>query len=98
MAVTGVLSDPPVQREKIIEDAAIRVRREAVLVMHPLDDAVDVTYHVPMTDKAAGGVSRLSETHRMRYWFLPELRYLARQAGFTPPTRATWYAWMLLAG
>ena len=105
----GVLSDPPVRREKIMEDEAIRVRREAVPTMHPLDDAVDVTYHVTLTDKAAGGVSRLSETHRMRYWFLPELRYLARQAGFTPveagawsgftpPACATWYAWMLLAG
>ncbi|MYL84645.1 methyltransferase domain-containing protein [Desulfovibrio aerotolerans] len=103
----GVLSDPPARREKVMEDTAIQVRREAVPTMHPLDDTVDVTYHVTMTDKTTGRISRLSETHRMRYWFLPELRYLARQAGFmpmeegawscfAPPTCATWYAWMLL--
>ena len=44
----------------------------------------------------------------MRYWFLPELRYLTRQAGFSRVTEGAWLdhdmlsgmpwnAWMLLA-
>ncbi len=104
----GVLSDPPTRREKIMEDATIQVRREALPTVHPLDDAVDVRYRIEITDKDTGRLSRLNETHRVRYWFLPELRHLARQAGLKPiaegewsrfafTTHASWYAWMLVA-
>jgi hypothetical protein len=44
----------------------------------------------------------------MRYWFLPELKFLARRSGFAPlgqggwmeegfiTTPFPWYAWLLL--
>jgi hypothetical protein len=72
------------------------------------EDGVDVTNRGELKDKATGRLGWIDETHRMRYWFLPELRYLARQAGLTPvaegvwmgevaPDRSAWYVWMLVA-
>jgi SAM-dependent methyltransferase len=101
----GVLSDPPSEREKIMEDDAVRILRKAVPVQCVNDNVVEVHYRITIEDKATGQVSELTETHRMRYWFLPELRYLARTAGLsvvaegawmeeTEPGKDTWNAWM----
>lgn len=103
----GVLTDPPTRREKFMEDEVVQIRREAVPTPLPCDNRVDVAYRITVTEKTTGQIRRLDETHCVRYYFFPELRYLARQAGFVPvaegtwpefslPTQATWYAWMLL--
>ncbi|MDR2695777.1 MAG: class I SAM-dependent methyltransferase [Deltaproteobacteria bacterium] len=102
----GVLTDLPTAREKIMEDAELRVLRKATPVHRVSDNVVEVHYAVTLTDKATGGETALNECHSMRYWFLPELRYLAKQAGFqvmqasgwmheAPPGLADWNAWML---
>ncbi|MDR2054629.1 MAG: class I SAM-dependent methyltransferase [Desulfovibrio sp.] len=100
----GVLRDPPERRERNMEDGATRVRRVAVPEHRVNDNLVIVNYSVTLT--TPDGISRLNESHSMRYWFLPELRRLARQAGFAvlreggwmhdaPPSLADWNAWML---
>lgn len=101
----GVLSDPPVMRERTMEDESTIVRRKAVPVHRSTDNVVEVHYEIQLTDKASGTQSELNEVHTMRYWFLPELRYLAKQAGFSVvseggwlhdagPDLSTWNAWM----
>lgn len=103
----GVLSDPPTERDRIMEDAQTRVERHAHPVQRINDDVVEVHYTMKLEDKLTGRKSRLEEVHAMRYWFMPELKYLARRAGFTVvgegawlstslPSASTWNAWMLV--
>ena len=103
----GVLTDPPVRRRRELEDGQTRIIRTAEPEHRVNDNIVVVHYHVVVTDQATGRQSELREAHSMRYWFLPELRYLAEQGGFealqsgawlteSPPEPDTWNAWMLL--
>ncbi len=103
----GVLTDPPVYREKRMEDAETAVFRTSTPVHRVNDNIVEVHYAVTLTDKKSGAKSELAEAHHMRYWFMPELRYLAKQAGFTvaqeghwmnfeAPGLQSWNAWALL--
>jgi SAM-dependent methyltransferase len=103
----GVLTDPPVKRTRELEDEQTRIIRTAEPEHRVNDNIVVVRYHVSITDKATGRQSELREDHSMRYWFLPELRYLAEQGGFhvmkngawlmdSQPELSTWNAWMLL--
>lgn len=94
----GVLTDPPTERDRIMEDARTLVRRHARPVHHISDDVVDVHYDIRLTDKATGRESSLREVHAMRYWFLPELRYLARQAGFSRVAEGAWLDHDMLSG
>ena len=81
-----------------MEDARTRVRRHARPVHRISDAVVDVHYDIRLTDKATGRESSLREVHSMRYWFLPELRYLTRQAGFSHVTEGAWLAHDMLSG
>jgi len=103
----GVLTDPPVKRKLELEDEQTRVIRIAEPEHRVNDNIVVVHYHVSITDKATGRQTELQEDHSMRYWFLPELRYLAEQSGFQAtqsgawlkenvPESGDWNAWMLL--
>lgn len=94
----GVLTDPPTERDRIMEDARTLVRRHARPVHRISDDVVDVHYDIRLTDKATGRESSLREVHAMRYWFLPELRYLARQAGFSHVAEGAWLDHAMLSG
>jgi hypothetical protein len=86
----GVLADPPTRRERTMEDDKTRVRRLAVPEHRVSDNVVVVNYSVILTDIGNGVSSLLEEAHSMRYWFVPELRYLARQAGFDPVAKGGW--------
>lgn len=103
----GVLTDPPTERDRQMEDEQTLVQRHAHPVHRFNDNIVEVHYSIDLTDKSSGKCSHLTEMHSMRYWFLPELRYLAFQSGFTvaaeeawlsfdAPTCNTWNAWMAL--
>jgi SAM-dependent methyltransferase len=103
----GVLSDPPVERLKIMEDESVRVERKAVPQLRVPNNTVEVRYTIHLHNKLTGRRSDLEELHVMRYWSVPELRGQARDAGFipldcgawmelSPPRRETWYAWMVL--
>ena len=103
----GVLTDPPTERDKTMEDEHTLVRRHAHPVHRVNDNIVEVHYEIRLVDKSTGRENVLQETHVMRYWFLPELRYLARLAGFSAvgagawpmaamPEKDTWNAWLLL--
>jgi SAM-dependent methyltransferase len=103
----GVVADPPTHRTKLMEDDATKVSRQTVPVHHVENNIVDVNFEVALMDKQTGSQTVLNELHRMRYWFLPELRYLAKQAGLTVaaegpwmtegiPGLKDWNAWMAL--
>ncbi|MDR2573388.1 MAG: class I SAM-dependent methyltransferase [Desulfovibrio sp.] len=101
----GVLTEPPTERHKVMEDGDTLVCRHAKPIHRINDNIVDVHYTIELTNKTTGAKSELRELHAMRYWFMPELHYLVRQAGFTlvaeggwlndhAPDSETWNAWM----
>ena len=90
----AVLRDPPVTRIKRLEDEAISVVRLAEPVMHYNENLVDVHYEVQMQDKATGAREQLTEVHRMRYLFAPELEMAANAAQMHTAFK---YAWMTRA-
>jgi SAM-dependent methyltransferase len=86
----AVLAQRPELRVKRLEDERIRVTRIAEPELSEAQRAVDVRYDVFIEDKAAGRISEVRETHRMRYLSLPEL---ARLRGPAFEARAS-HAWM----
>lgn len=86
----AVLSDPPVVRVKKMEDEFVSITRIAEPVMYPNDNLVDVSYKVFVKDKMSGNVEELNETHRMRYFFKPEIELLFSEADFEIAACGEW--------
>ena len=86
----GVLTDPPTVRVKELEDEAISATRIAQPTIHPNENVVDVNYRVILRDKASGTVRGITETHRMRYLFQPEVELMLGTSGFQPPLSEEW--------
>jgi len=77
----GVLTDPPEERVKNLEDEVIQVTRKARPILRPNENVVDVHYQLRVTQKRNGMVAEIDETHSMRYLFLPEIRWMLQGAG-----------------
>lgn len=86
----AVLTDRPVTRVKNMENTVIKITRIAQPTVHPNENLVDVNYHVFITDKASGSVEEITETHRMRYLFKPEIEDLFMQTGFAYTDCGEW--------
>ena len=81
----GVLSDPPAVRIKEAGDDTCRYVRLCKPEIHPNKNVVDVNYQVLVFDERTGKreyVNEIKETHRMRYVFGPEIKYMLSQTGF----------------
>ncbi|MEP6674221.1 MAG: class I SAM-dependent methyltransferase [Ferruginibacter sp.] len=86
----GVISDKPTERKKLVEDEELKIIRYTKPVMFPNDNVVDVNFEVHITDKKTNQEYQLSEIHRMRYLFLPELRNLLSTVGFSVIGEEEW--------
>lgn len=73
----AVLTHQPEPREKEVTDSRSRVRRESTPLMWPNENIVEVKYRLTVN-----GRKTVSETHRMRYLFQPEIEYFLKEAGF----------------
>jgi len=78
----AVLTERPEVRIKRMADDQTEITRLAEPVLHPNENRVDVHYHVFVRDLVTQAVAELKETHAMRYFFKPEIYYIATQAGF----------------
>jgi len=78
----AVLTSRPEVRTKILENDKLKITRKAKPEMHPNENIVDVNYHLSVTDKFSGKTFENNEQHRMRYFFLPELKAYLAQTGF----------------
>ena len=78
----GVLSDKPAVRVKTAEDSEYLLYRIARPDMRIEDNVVDVHYEVLVVNKETSNVQRITEVHKMRYFFIPEIRYYLEEAGF----------------
>lgn len=71
----AVLTQKPEVRVKRLENGEIKITRIAEPVLNVNENLVDVKYAVFIENKSVGGIDQLSERHRMRYFFLPELKW-----------------------
>lgn len=86
----AVLTDRPTVRVKRLADDATTVIRIAEPSLHSNENVVDVNYNLFVTDRASGDVAELTELHRMRYLFRPELDLLAEQHGLRIVDSGAW--------
>lgn len=104
----GVLAMRPEERKKELFGDGVSVLRRAKPVLLLGDNVVEVHYDILLANTHTNEERHIQETHRMRYWFLPELRFLAKSVGFTlvgeggwmhtsPPTDTDWAAWMAVS-
>jgi SAM-dependent methyltransferase len=78
----GVLSEPPSQRTKSGEDELFKVSRSSVPTLYPVNNRVDVAFEFNVHDKLSNTDTRFRETHKLRYFFFPELKFMLEQSGF----------------
>lgn len=88
----GVLADPPTIRLRRLADASLNVLRIAEPVLHPESNVVDVGYTLFFNVAGNETWQRTEETHRMRYFFLPELTAAQQRAGLDPMDFRPWLA------
>lgn len=91
----------PEVRTRRLAAPGIELLRIAEPKVLPNDNRVDVNYTIYVRDTAADTIQRITETHPMRHFSLPELDLAARLTGFTriaaeefltgqAPSEATW--------
>ena len=76
------VNELPENRIKQVEDDKNILIRYASPVLHWNEDIVDVNYDVLVISKVTHEASRIKETHRMRFFFKPEIENMLRQSGF----------------
>ncbi|NRB59420.1 MAG: class I SAM-dependent methyltransferase [Winogradskyella sp.] len=97
----GVLTDPPVVREKKLENDAILVNRKATPESDGVQNVIKVLFDIAIKDKSTDKEELIKETHVMRYLFIPELKYMLDKNGldtqdyyhwmtFEKPTNSSW--------
>ena len=86
----AVLSQKPSVRVKRVGDDQFAVTRVAEPELIDTLNAVDVRYELFIRELKTGKLSWLSEEHRMRYFFLPELQKFGSEAGFSLERAEEW--------
>lgn len=77
----AVLTERPTVKVKRYENEDIVATRIAEPVMLPNKNRVNVNYQIFIRDKKNGAVEEISETHKMRYLFKPELDAFLSEIG-----------------
>lgn len=78
----GVLSDKPAVRVKKYEDEKNEMIRVATPVMHDKESVVDVNYDIFIMNKDTKYTEKITEIHKMRYFFRPEIECYLELSGF----------------
>lgn len=78
----AVLSDPPTVKIKRMENEEIQITRIAEPQIDMNKNTVRVNYQVFIRNKESDRVEEISEVHKVRYLFRPELDLLFEQHGF----------------
>ena len=85
----AVLRSPPQTRVKRIESEKLKIVRVTEPTLQPNENVVDVEFLFFVVGKDIK-FREFWETHRMRYFFLPELESFLDDAGFTPRHKLEW--------
>ncbi|MBX7042880.1 MAG: class I SAM-dependent methyltransferase [Ignavibacteria bacterium] len=85
-----VLTVRPSKRRKVLEGNGLKIIRSAVPVMEYNENVVEVNYAMRGTRLQGKKKFELCEKHRMRYFFLPELKYMCETNGFRILNAVEW--------
>jgi len=99
----AVFASRPEVRIKRINDSNLSLTRIAEPVIDVNANTVDVKYWILLRENANGKSEELYETHKMRYYFIPEIIHYLATVGFdyrsayswmhvTPPDEKNWGA------
>jgi len=86
----AVLNEKPAKRIKEVENEDLKVIRHTNPVMYPEQNIVDVQFDVQIIDKKAKKEFRTKESHKMRYFFLEELREMLKSLEFSILAEEEW--------
>ena len=88
----GVIKDPPVFRQKAIENGSLKLEKTTVPEHLPEEHLVRVKVSLRILDKDAGVSEEIEEFYLMRYWFPDQLENAITRAGFTEVSHYSWMA------
>lgn len=86
----AVLNERPTVRIKRLEDDAITLTRLAEPVLRTSDNVVEVHYEMLVKRKGTDDVKSIHERHDMRYFTLPEISWIAEEAGWQMLESGEW--------
>ncbi len=86
----AVLTQQPAVRVKRVSDERWALTRIAEPTLHCNENTVDVTYRLFAKSLADDRMDELTETHSMRYFFMPEIELLAARSGFELRHAESW--------
>ena len=87
----AVLSSPPAVRLKRLQDQSVSILRISEPTLRPNENVVDVDYLFFVREQPIGQLAReFRESHRMRYFFMPELLNFLEAAGLVPLQWGEW--------
>ena len=88
----GVLSDPPATRVRRLGNESLQLLRIAEPTVHSSLDVVEVNYTLYSQVTGEEIWHCAQESHRMRYFFLPELARFQEDSGLSPVASHPWLA------
>jgi SAM-dependent methyltransferase len=86
----AVLSDRPTVRIKRLENEQIKITRIAEPTLYPNENLVEVNYQVFIENKHERVTHKLQETHKMRYFFKPEIEFFLQQSDLKVISSREW--------
>jgi len=101
----SVLTQPPTDRFKVIEEPGVRIIRLSHPVLDTRENRVTIEYRL-FEIRGSEITSEAVETHAVRYFFGPEIHFLFAQAGlvmrgfhpsFRPDQQVTPNDWTVMA-
>jgi len=78
----AVLNDKPIIRIKRLENDKLKLIRISEPEIHENENIVDVNFEILIEEKKTKQLEIIRETHKMRYFFLPELELMVKHVGF----------------
>lgn len=75
----AVLNERPERRVKVLEDEETRIERFAEPVLKINENTVEVKYEMYVENKIDRTKNEISESHNMRYLFIPEIKMYLNQ-------------------
>lgn len=77
----AVYQDPPGARERSVFVRGMRITRKTKSILLPTKNLIKITFDIVVSKKGRI-VDKVKETHEMRYWTIPELKYFLDKTGF----------------
>ncbi len=78
----AVMTKRPARKIKNIIDEGVKIKRIAAPAVNFNENTVNVGYKIIVSDKNKGSIKTIKESHKMRYFFLPELYLMLDITGF----------------